>query len=57
MNINVEPASWLKVFALVGKLVRYANGGFTAEEKKDLINDLYDLLGVLAADIGEDILK
>lgn len=57
MNISVEPASWLKVFALVGKLVRYANGGFTAEEKKDLINDLYDLLGVLAADIGEDILK
>tara|TARA_R100000353_G_scaffold74490_1_gene56803 strand:+ start:6467 stop:6652 length:186 start_codon:yes stop_codon:yes gene_type:complete len=54
-KITVEPASWLKIFALVGKLVRYAQGGFTADEKSELISDLLDVLGVLATDIGEDL--
>jgi hypothetical protein len=54
-KITVEPASWLKIFALVGKLVRYAQGGFTADEKAELIDDLLEVLGVLATDIGEDL--
>jgi hypothetical protein len=40
---------------LVGKLVRYAQGGFTADEKAELIDDLLEVLGVLATDIGEDL--
>jgi len=54
-QIKVEAASWLKIFALVGKLCRYAQGGFTPDEKKELIDDLLDVLGVLASDIGEDL--
>ena len=54
-KITVEPASWLKIFALVGKLVRYAQGGYTPDEKKELIDDLLDVLGTVASDIGEDL--
>ena len=56
-QIKVEAASWLKIFALVGKLVRYAQGGFTSDEKQELIEDLLEVLGVLASDIGEDLSK
>jgi hypothetical protein len=54
-NIKIEPASWVKVFALIAKLVQYAKGGFTPDEKQELISDLLDVLGILANDIGEDI--
>jgi|TARA_E500000318_G_scaffold100908_1_gene103984 hypothetical protein len=57
MNIDIQATSWGKVFALVGKLVRYAQGGFTQDEKAELVKDLCDLLGVLANDIGEDVGK
>ena len=56
-KINLTPASWGKVFALVAKLVRYAQGGFTQDEKSELVSDLLDVLGVLAEDIGQDISK
>jgi|TARA_R100001463_G_scaffold21920_2_gene52600 hypothetical protein len=56
-KIDVSPASWQKVFALVGKLIRYAKGGFTKAEKQELLSDLFDVLGVIADDIGEDIGK
>tara|TARA_R100000655_G_scaffold13056_1_gene29528 strand:- start:201 stop:377 length:177 start_codon:yes stop_codon:yes gene_type:complete len=56
-KINLTPASWVKIFALIGKLVRYAQGGFTQEEKSELVSDLLDVLGVLADDIGEDLSK
>ena len=55
MKIDITATSWGKVFALVGKLVRYAQGGFTQDEKSELIEDLLLVLGVLADDIGEDI--
>tara|TARA_R110001599_G_scaffold2202_1_gene11721 strand:- start:2548 stop:2724 length:177 start_codon:yes stop_codon:yes gene_type:complete len=55
MKIDITATSWGKVFALVGKLVRYAQGGFTQDEKAELIADLLEVLGVLADDIGEDI--
>lgn len=55
MKVDVTPASWAKVFALIAKLVHYAKGGFTNEEKTELVSDLLDLVGVLAKDIGEDI--
>lgn len=53
-KIDITPASWVQIFALIGKLVNYAQGGFTPEEKKELVQDLLEVLGVLAADIGED---
>jgi hypothetical protein len=56
-KINLTPASWVKIFALIGKLVRYAQGGFTQDEKSELVSDLLDVLGVLADDIGEDLSK
>tara|TARA_R100000664_G_scaffold9962_1_gene16546 strand:- start:5708 stop:5884 length:177 start_codon:yes stop_codon:yes gene_type:complete len=56
-KINLTPASWVKIFALIGKLVRYAQGGFTQDEKSELVSDLLDVLGVLADDIGEDLTK
>ena len=55
MGIDITPASWGKIFALIGKLVKYAEGGFSKQEKKALVSDLLDLLGVLAKDIGEDL--
>ena len=55
MGIDKTPASWGKIFALIGKLVKYAQGGFSKQEKKELVSDLLDLLGVLAKDIGEDL--
>jgi hypothetical protein len=55
MKIDITATSWGKVFALVGKLVRYAQGGFTQDEKSELIGDLLEVLGVLAEDIGQDI--
>tara|TARA_R100000655_G_scaffold107370_1_gene157744 strand:- start:170 stop:343 length:174 start_codon:yes stop_codon:yes gene_type:complete len=55
MGIDITPASWGKIFALIGKLVKYAQGGFSKQEKKELVSDLLDLLGVLAQDIGEDL--
>lgn len=55
MKIDITATSWGKVFALVGKLVRYAQGGFTSDEKAELIGDLLEVLGVLADDIGKDI--
>ena len=55
MGIDITPASWGKIFALIGKLVKYAQGGFSKQEKKELVSDLIDLLGVLARDIGEDL--
>tara|TARA_R100000700_G_C3037254_1_gene63022 strand:+ start:39 stop:212 length:174 start_codon:yes stop_codon:yes gene_type:complete len=55
MGIDITPASWGKIFALIGKLVKYAQGGFSKQEKKELVSDLLDLLGVLAKDIGEDL--
>ena len=55
MKIDITATSWGKVFALVGKLVRYAQGGFTQDEKAELIADLLEVLGVLADDIGQDI--
>ena len=54
-KIDLTPASWGKIFALISKLVKYAQGGFTADEKAELVADLLDLLGVLAKDIGQDI--
>lgn len=54
-RIDITPASWGKIFALIGKLVNYAQGGFTKDEKKELVQDLLALLGVLAKDIGEDL--
>jgi hypothetical protein len=56
-KINLTPASWVKIFALIGKLVKYAQGGFTQDEKSELVSDLLDVLGVLADDIGEDLSK
>ena len=50
-KIDVSPASWQKVFALVGKLIRYAKGGFTKAEKQELLSDLFYVLGVIADDI------
>ena len=55
MKIDITATSLGKVFALVGKLVRYAQGGFTQDEKSELIGDLLEVLGVLAEDIGQDI--
>ena len=55
MKIDITATSWGKVFALVGTLVRYAQGGFTQDEKSELIGDLLEVLGVLAEDIGQDI--
>ena len=55
MGIDITPASWGNIFALIGKLVKYAQGGFSKQEKKELVSDLLDLLGVLARDIGEDL--
>lgn len=55
MKIKIEPASWGKIFALIAKLVAYAKGGFTPEEKQELVSDLLDVLGILAADVGEDL--
>lgn len=54
-KITIEPASWAKIFALIAKLVAYGRGGFTSEEKNELLSDLLDVLGVLAADAGEDL--
>lgn len=56
-KINITPASWGQIFALVAKLVRYAQGGFTQDEKSELVSDLLNVLGVLAEDIGEDLGK
>lgn len=53
-KIDITPASWVQIFALIGKLVNYAQGGFTQSEKEELVKDLLSVLGVLAADIGED---
>jgi hypothetical protein len=53
-KIDITPASWMQIFALIGKLVNYAQGGFTPKEKEELVKDLLAVLGVLAADIGED---
>lgn len=53
-KIDITPASWVLIFALIGKLVKYAQGGFTQKEKEELVKDLLEILGVLAADIGED---
>lgn len=54
-RIDITPASWVQLFALIGKLVKYAQGGFTKAEKRELVQDLLALLGVLAKDIGEDL--
>ncbi|MBM74833.1 MAG: hypothetical protein CMK59_05495 [Proteobacteria bacterium] len=54
-RIDITPASWGQLFALIGKLVKYAQGGFTKDEKRELVQDLLALLGVLAHDIGEDL--
>lgn len=54
-RIDITPASWGQLFALIGKLVKYAQGGFTKAEKRELVQDLLALLGVLAKDIGEDL--
>lgn len=54
-KIKITPASWGKIFALISKLVSYAQGGFTADEKADLVADLLNVLGVLASDIHEDL--
>ena len=56
-KIKITPASWGQIFALVAKLVRYAQGGFTQDEKSELVSDLLNVLGVLADDIGEDLTK
>ena len=56
-KIKITPASWGQIFALVAKLVRYAQGGFTQDEKSELVSDLLNVLGVLADDIGEDLSK
>tara|TARA_R100001163_G_C4942912_1_gene113923 strand:+ start:339 stop:521 length:183 start_codon:yes stop_codon:yes gene_type:complete len=53
-KIDITPASWVHIFALIGKLVNYAQGGFTAQEKEELVKDLLEVLGVLAADMSED---
>ena len=53
-KIDITPASWVHIFALVGKLITYAQGGFTKREKEELVQDLLEVLGVLASDIGED---
>lgn len=53
-RIDITPASWVQIFALIGKLVNYAQGGFTSKEKEELVKDLLNVLGVLASDIGED---
>ena len=54
-KIDITPASWIQIFALIGKLVNYAQGGFTHKEKEELVKDLLEVLGVLAADIVEDL--
>jgi len=56
-RVEIKPTNWSKVFALVGKLVRYAKGGFTHAEKLDLVIDLMDCIGALSEDIAEDIQK
>ena len=37
--------------------MRYARGGFSDDEKQDLIGDLLELAALLATDIGSDLAK
>ena len=54
-RVTIKTGTWSKVFVLVGKLVRYAKGGFTQIEKMDLVIDLLELIGSISDDIGEDV--
>lgn len=37
--------------------MRYARGGFSDDEKQDLVSDLLELAALLATDIGSDLAK
>ena len=50
-RVTIKSGSWSKVFGLVGKLVRYAKGGFTQVEKMDLVIALLELIGSISDDI------
>ena len=53
-KIEITPASWVQIFALIGKLVNYAQGGFTQKEKEELVKDLLEVCRSSADIIGED---
>tara|TARA_R110001583_G_scaffold63541_1_gene185886 strand:+ start:2326 stop:2475 length:150 start_codon:yes stop_codon:yes gene_type:complete len=45
----------IQAIRLAGKIMRYARGGYSDDEKQDLVADLLELAALLATDIGGDL--
>ena len=55
MSISLNQGTIVKALRIAGKVIRYARGGFDADETKELVADLLELAGLLVVDIAEDV--
>ena len=54
-RVSIDTRTMIQAIRLAGKIMRYARGGYSDDERRDLVADLLDLAAVLAADIGSDL--
>ena len=56
-KVSIDRETLVLTIRLAGKIMRYARGGFSDDEKQDLVSDLLELAALLATDIGSDLAK
>ncbi len=56
-KVSIDRETLVQTIRLAGKIMRYARGGFSDDEKQDLVSDLLELAALLATDIGSDLAK
>tara|TARA_R100000963_G_C4622301_1_gene89465 strand:+ start:376 stop:561 length:186 start_codon:yes stop_codon:yes gene_type:complete len=54
-NVRIESGTIIKAIRIAGKIIMYAQGGFSQREIKDLVNDLLVLAAQLTEDIVDDL--
>jgi hypothetical protein len=54
-KVSIDTRTMIQAIRLAGKIMRYARGGYSDDEKQDLVADLLELAALLATDIGGDL--
>ena len=55
MQISLDQKVIRRAITVAIKVIRFARGGFSKDEKKELAADLVDLAAILAEDIADDL--
>ena len=56
-KVSIDRETLVQAIRIAGKIMRYARGGYSDEEKQDLVGGLLELAALLATDIGSDLAK